>query len=432
MARAWITDRWTKAAIIDGHKVQPPAAQLRKLSTLEDKFKTDRFQQGKRWRVSWYETKDGRKRLRSESFDSKSAAEARRAALEDDIRSGRYIDPAKAGTLFSEAADAWIASKLSQSDSTIKRYKRELRAYVKPRWGKVRLDGITEDAINEWVTQLIDGTAPVAFLDTERKAQKLAPASVHHIVRNVFGAVLKYAVRRRWIATNPLDDIGTPRVEKHAHVYLTFQEVEALATSAESVRTHSGTLVRLLAYCGPRINEALALRCEDVDLPNRRLSIRRTRHRNGTEGPTKGHAHRKVAIPAGIVPEIQKLIHGDPDAYLFPAPKGGAETDVNWRNRVWYSAVAGAGLDIPGLDIHALRHTYASLAISAGADVVTLQHSMGHKDATVTLNTYAGLWPERLGEVADKLDASRIAALQSCPNHARGADRDSFKKQTPQ
>jgi integrase len=75
--------------------------------------------------------------------------------------------------------------------------------------------------------------------------------------------------------------------------------------------------------------------------------------------------------------------------------------------------VAGSGLDVPGLVIHSLRHTYASLSIAAGATVKTLQSAMGHKDATETLNIYADLWPEQLDEVSDALDNQRAKALHA-------------------
>ncbi|HEU4907778.1 MAG TPA: tyrosine-type recombinase/integrase, partial [Propionibacteriaceae bacterium] len=50
-----------------------------------------------------------------------------------------------------------------------------------------------------------------------------------------------------------------------------------------------------------------------------------------------------------------------------------------------------AGLD--GVTVHTLRHFYASGLIAAGCDVVTVQRALGHASATVTLRTYAHLWP---------------------------------------
>jgi integrase len=53
---------------------------------------------------------------------------------------------------------------------------------------------------------------------------------------------------------------------------------------------------------------------------------------------------------------------------------------------------------------HDLRHTCASLAISAGANIKVLQTLLGHKTATLTLDRYGHLFPDDLGKVADALD----------------------------
>ena len=75
-------------------------------------------------------------------------------------------------------------------------------------------------------------------------------------------------------------------------------------------------------------------------------------------------------------------------------------------------SVQGTGLDMPGLTIHSLRHTYASLSIDAGVSVKTLQSAMGHASAVETLDTYSDLWPERLDELTDAIGERRERALK--------------------
>jgi hypothetical protein len=60
---------------------------------------------------------------------------------------------------------------------------------------------------------------------------------------------------------------------------------------------------------------------------------------------------------------------------------------------------------------HEFRHTAASLAIAAGADVKVVQRMLGHKSATMTLDLYGHLFADRLDTVADALDAARRAEL---------------------
>lgn len=64
----------------------------------------------------------------------------------------------------------------------------------------------------------------------------------------------------------------------------------------------------------------------------------------------------------------------------------------------------------PRITPHDLRHTAASLAVSAGANVKALQHMLGHESAAVTLDTDADLFDDDLESVAVKLDAARAAA----------------------
>lgn len=59
-----------------------------------------------------------------------------------------------------------------------------------------------------------------------------------------------------------------------------------------------------------------------------------------------------------------------------------------------------------------MRHTAASLAIAAGADVLVVQRMLGHASATETLNTYAKLWPDRLDEVTAAMSKARAKALK--------------------
>jgi integrase len=75
---------------------------------------------------------------------------------------------------------------------------------------------------------------------------------------------------------------------------------------------------------------------------------------------------------------------------------------------VWQPAVGAAGL--APLRIHDLRHTTASLAIAAGADVKVLQTMLGHASAVMTLDRYGHLMPGRAQEIADRLDVLARAA----------------------
>ena len=65
---------------------------------------------------------------------------------------------------------------------------------------------------------------------------------------------------------------------------------------------------------------------------------------------------------------------------------------------------------MPRVTPHDLRHTAASLAISAGANVKAVQRMLGHASAAMTLDTYADLFPDDLDAVAESLTAAREKA----------------------
>jgi integrase len=66
--------------------------------------------------------------------------------------------------------------------------------------------------------------------------------------------------------------------------------------------------------------------------------------------------------------------------------------------------------------LHDLRHFYASGLIAAGCDVVTVQRALGHASATITLNTYAHLWPtaeDKTRAAAASMMAETLSAADS-------------------
>ena len=65
----------------------------------------------------------------------------------------------------------------------------------------------------------------------------------------------------------------------------------------------------------------------------------------------------------------------------------------------------------PRLTPHDLRHTAASLAVSAGANVKSVQRMLGHASAAMTLDVYADLFDDDLDDVANALDAQAAKSV---------------------
>lgn len=167
-----------------------------------------------------------------------------------------------------------------------------------------------------------------------------------------------------------------------------------------------------LAYCGLRCAEAAALRVRDVDLLRRRLSVVRAVAEVGGRfvvGAPKAHHHRSVPIPAFLADELASEFAGrGADDLAFPAPKGGMLRNLTFR-RGWFDQAA-AEIGLAGLTPHELRHTAASLAVSAGATVKAVQRMLGHASAAMTLGVYAGPFSDDLDVVADRMHKAKVAS----------------------
>lgn len=426
MARAWIVDLWVKESQItlpDGttQKIRPTAAQTKSIKTLPEQFRTVKYGRGKRWRVAWHEDTKQRAKL----FDTKKDAEAFATELDDDIRMGRYIDPSHRERRFSDLAEVWLQSKGKIKDSTYRRYRRDLDNYVLPRWANIKVGSIKREHIDAWVQQLRQGVAPRAISDSMHTSKhklvtrQLSAASIDGIVRIAFGAPLRYAVSQSWIGRNPLVGIELPR-DEDADVdlpTLSYTQVEHLATRAAELtnRQVDSALVHLLAYSGPRIGEATALKVKDFDAVKNRLRVSKTWtvDRDGRRklGTPKTWERRWVPLPKFLTTELMKLSEGrDLDNFLFRTKGGHPIDSTNWYNRVWLKIRTGTLAQ--SFSVHDLRHVAATLAIAANADVKLVQQMLGHKDATETLNTYSALWPDKVGEVIDLVEKRRNQAIK--------------------
>lgn len=143
-------------------------------------------------------------------------------------------------------------------------------------------------------------------------------------------------------------------------------------------------MVRFLAYTGLRWGEMAALRVQDFDMLRRRVNVSRSvTECGGLRWSTpKTWERRSVPFPAVIADELALLMVGKSrDDLVFTDMRGGVLRNSNWRARVFGPGVAkcqAADETFPSITPHDLRHTAASLAVSAGANVKALQRMLGH------------------------------------------------------
>lgn len=228
---------------------------------------------------------------------------------------------------------------------------------------------------------------------------------------------------------------GSARVVTTERRYLTHRQVLALADAAaappavskhrrvDERRNDSYRLIVLfLAYTGVRFGEMAALRVRRVDFLRRRATIAESVTLAANKqvwGMPKGHERREVPIPQFLIDELAAHVDGKkPDDLVFTViRRGGALRAQIFRRAAFDRAAEEIG--VPGLHPHELRHTAASLAIAAGANVKVIQQMLGHKSATMTLDQYGHLFGDQLDQIADAL-MPPCSSLGACPMTRRG------------
>ncbi|AXO25204.1 MULTISPECIES: site-specific integrase [Mycobacterium avium complex (MAC)] len=328
-------------------------------------------------------------------FRTKKAAEAFANTVEVKKLTGEFI-PETAGRITVAELDWLTRKKQATAPSNYRMIESAWRVHVLPKWGRWQVAKVTVPDIESWVAQMVrDGRGATTVL------------RAHGVLSGVLGD----AVKARRLASNPARGIeGLPRKSARRHVYLSADDVHRLAAESGEHRP----LVYVLAFCGLRWGEAIALRVRDVEFLRRRLVVAENAVQLGVDhavGQTKGRAVRSVPVPSFVLDELSPLcsdkepgwlVFAGPDGKYLPRPKSSGG---------WFAGAVKRSKVQP-ITPHDLRHTAASLAVSAGVNVLALQRMLGHKSAKVTLDTYADLFDTDLDAVAVTLHKSY--SLEKC------------------
>jgi integrase len=352
---------------------------------------------GRRYRVR-YRTPD-RRQTDKRGFRTKRDAEAFAATVEVSKLRGEFIDATEARAMIGALGPAWLERKKHVKPSTYRPLESAWRVHVEPHWGTVTVADVRKSEVQAWVTELGSRKGATTVLRAH----------------GVLASILDDAVSDRRVLANLARGVSLPRKVRKERTYLTHEQVAALATAAGK----RATLVYTLAYCGLRWGEAVGLRVSDLDLLRRRLTVNQNAVEVGRKihvGTPKGHERRTVPIPEFVVERVARQCEGKGRGDLvFPGTRTTylprPSSKDGWFIRAVEVAEIGAHMTP-----HDLRHTAASLAVSAGANVKALQRMLGHASASMTLDVYADLFDDDLDAVAVALNHAASISRAAGPD----------------
>jgi integrase len=246
----------------------------------------------------------------------------------------------------------------------------------------------------------------------------LSPATVRRVHATLHRA-LKDAVRWSRLSRNPVDSADPPRAAGFDREMKVWTATEVRSFLERERESDLYPLWLLLATTGMRRGEALGLSWEDLDLEAGRLSITKTLIMNGyatmLSTPKTKKGRRLIVLDQATISALRKLRTQQMKVHLQQGlpwkesqPVFVTEAALPYHpervSKLFAQAAKQAGL--PRIRLHDLRHTYATLALSAGVHPKVISERLGHASIAITLDCYSHCLPT-LSEEA----AARVAAL---------------------
>ena len=225
-----------------------------------------------------------------------------------------------------------------------------------------------------------------------------APSTVARKISCV-GSFYRYAIRQGQnygitVTINPAAEVERPYVDRdHSETAgLTVEQARGMIRAAEADGKRTAVIIRLMLEVGCRISDITRACIEDLceDRGHRAITVTR-----------KGGHRQRLALPVGVARAIDELV-GDRTSSLIVT----TSTSRPMASSEVFRTVQRIGKKI-GVDVtpHGLRHSFATLALDAGAPLRDVQDAMGHADPRTTRRY------DRSRENLDRSASYKVAAF---------------------
>lgn len=363
----------------------------------------------KKW-AAYYTINNKRKPIRGNT--RKEVAE-KLIEVQNSINKNTYIE--KDNIKLIELVDYYIEEKLTMNKIQETSYKRDMaernkinELYI----GNMEIQKITIEDLNNCLATLTNRS--------DSSNEKLI---------SILSSTFNKAVLLHKVPLNPFSLKGAitrPKSKKRKKEVdsLTIEEQAQFINELNSKEYRYKDILLIAMYTGMRIGEILALEKDKIDLDKNIIHIRKTLSKDKNDktilnDKVKTYSgKRDIPIPTQLKELFYNLVHNSNDGllFLFNDKLISPSTinhhfkrickNANIRTKIYSFNRYGKkiNLNTSNVNEHMLRHTYATRCIEAGMSPVVLQRLLGHKDISITLNTYTSVLNQFKNDEIIKLD----------------------------
>ena len=273
--------------------------------------------------------------------------------------------------------EAYLSGERRFSPATIRAYRGDLERFT-DFWEKE----FAHQEAGATPISRVDSLAVRSHLASLHRSKLSHRSLARHL--STLRAFFRWACREGHLARNPAKGLPAPRVPRLLPRAMTIADTDTLLEAPEegSFPERDRALFELLYASGLRVSEAAGLDLEDVDFSARlaRVTGKGSKERIVPFGEDAQEALRAY-LPARAA---RRRRHGSPGEGepLFVNARGGRLTTRSMA-RLLKTRLRAAGLPT-AISPHALRHTFATHLLSAGADLRAIQELLGHASLSTT------------------------------------------------
>lgn len=273
---------------------------------------------------------------------------------------------------------------VKRSENTRSSYQSNLDTWIYPSLGDFKITEITATQIDALLTDM-------------QKQGKSHATCVK--VYNIINGILKRARKSGTVTTNPMELVDRPEPRKDeeaidaAEAY-TADEIRYILKCLDKEPLKWQVMVHLLIDTGMRRGECCGLQWENVDFTNNTITVFGNLCYTPEKGvyldTSKNRHRRKIDLDPAVMDLLRRLRQAQArnviSPYVFTQENSAEPMHPQSPTRYLKKFEKKYGVD--HLHPHKLRHSFASIAITSGADVASVSEKIGHRDKATTLRMY--------------------------------------------